>query len=358
VNNKLESSDFALIQKLVNTPGLPGRESMVAEVIKAALPKAGWESHIDAIGNLTARKPGPGKRIMFIAHLDEVGLIVRRITPQGFLKVERLGGINLLTLPGSAFDLWTDYGRIDAHVGAQAAHLTNGKSHPLIIEDLFIDIGASSKQDVLSMGVRIGDGLTWSSDLCMLPGDRIRGKALDDRLGCFALIKLAEFIDHANTHFDIVLSFVVQEESMILESAPVIEQYEPDIVIGIDGTLPFDTPDIDESQSDISLGEGPCIKLMDSIRGKTSYIPSWSLTRAIMRFMEEQGFSYQPEIVVGLSTALSLVPFMNKGIRTACISLPIRYHHSPVEVADLNDLENMITLLKNLLIVDLFTQVN
>lgn len=331
---------------------------MVAEVIREALPKVGWQIHLDAIGNLTARKPGPGKKVMFIAHMDEVGLIVRRITPQGFLKGERLGGINLHTLPGSALDLWTDRGRLDAHIGAQAAHLTNGNSHPPIIEDLFIDIGASSKEDVLTMGVKIGDGLTWKSDLCMLPGDRIRGKALDDRLGCFALIKLAELIDQTNINMDIALSFVVQEESMILESAPVIEQYAPDIVIGIDGTLPFDTPDIDEPQSDISLGEGPCIKLMDSIRGKTSYLPSWALTKSITQFMDEQTFPYQPEIVIGLSTALSLVPFMNNGIKTACLSLPIRYHHSSVEVADLNDLEHMIKLLQRLLADGVLTQVD
>lgn len=350
--DKLAEADFRLIESLVDTPGVSGRESQVAEVIKAALPKTGWQTEVDAIGNLTARKPGAGKKIVFLAHMDEVGLIVRRITPQGFLKIERLGGISLHTLPGSALDLWTDHGRIDAVVGAEPAHLANGNSHSISNQDLFVDIGCSSKEAVLSLGVNIGDALTWKSELCFLAGRRIRGKALDNRLGCFALIKLAYLLGEQDVNADVTLAFVVQEESMILESAPVINKHNPDIVIGIDGTLPFDTPEVKEPQCDLYLGKGPCIKLMDAIRGKVSYLPSWELTKAIIQFMDEQKLPYQPEIVIGLSTAVSLVPFMNKGIKTAGISLPIRYHHSAVEVADLDDLESLIHVTWFLLIND------
>jgi endoglucanase len=274
--------------------------------------------------------------------MDEVGLIVRRITPDGFIKVERLGGISLHTLPGSALDLWTNHGRLNALVGAVPAHLVNGQPNYPSGEDLYVDIGASSKEHALSMGVKIGDALTWKSDLCALTDHRIRGKALDDRLGCFALIKLAEMLDKEKIKADITLAFGVQEESMIFESAPIMANINPDIVIGIDGTLPFDTPDVHEPQCDLVLGKGPSIKLFDAIRGKTSYLPDWDLTTKIITFMEERGFPYQPEIVVGLSTALSLVPFMNKGIKTACLSLPIRYHHAAVEVADLDDLMTLI----------------
>jgi putative aminopeptidase FrvX len=353
VIDEIGVKDLATIKSLVDTPGVSGREFFVAQVIKEALPKAGWQIRTDSIGNLTARKPGEGKKILFIAHMDEVGLIVRRITADGFLKVERLGGFSLHTLPGSALDLWTDDSRLDALVGALPAHLVNGDTISLSIEEMFVDVGASSKEQVLSLGVIVGDALTWKSDLCILPGRRIRGKALDDRLGCFALIKLAALLDENEINADVTLAFVVQEESMLLEAAPVVHNLEPDIVIGVDGTLPFDTPETKEPQCDIFLGQGPCIKLLDAIRGKTAYLPSWDLSKKIIKFVEEQGFSYQPEVVIGLSTALSLVPFMNKGIQTACISLPIRYHHSAVELADLCDLESLIHLLKELLVHDI-----
>jgi endoglucanase len=346
----INSRDLALIKTLVDTPGVSGREMLVAAAIKEALPKEGWQVDLDTIGNLTARRTGIGKKIMFLAHMDEVGLIVRRITPDGFLKIERLGGISLHTMPGSALDLWTNLGRLNALVGAVPAHLVNGQPSYPSGEDLYVDIGASSKEDALSLGVNIGDILTWKSDLCVLTNNRIRGKALDNRLGCFALIKFAELLNQEMIDADITLAFVVQEESMIFESAPIMAKINPDIVIGIDGTLPFDTPDVGEPQCDIALGSGPCIKLLDAIRGKTSYLPSWDLTRTIVKFMEERSISYQPEIVIGLSTALSLVPFMNMGIKTACLSLPVRYHHSAVEVADVDDLLTLINLMVALVV--------
>jgi endoglucanase len=349
VISQLNAHDFDLIKTLVDTPGVSGRECRVADVIKASLPQTGWLVDVDAIGNLTARKAGKGKKILLIAHMDEVGLIVRRITPDGFLKIERLGGISVHTLPGSAMDLWTDEDRLDALIGAEPAHLVNGNSPSLTSEDLFVDVGASSQDEVRSLGVNVGDVLTWRSQLCRLTDQRIRGKALDDRLGCFALIKLAELLETEEIDADLTLAFVVQEESMIFEAAPIIQRVEPDIVIGVDGTLPFDTPDIKEWQSEINLGKGPCIKLMDAIRGKSAYLPDWALTKDIIRYMDAKGLPYQREVVIGLSTALSMVPFMSTGIKTASLSLPIRYHHSAVEVADLNDLSKLINLLLALL---------
>jgi putative aminopeptidase len=354
VTLKLQPSDFSLIQRLVETPGLPGRESLVVKVIQDALKVDNWETKVDPIGNLTAQKPGKGKKLLFIAHTDEVGLIVRRITPEGFLKVERLGGIGLQALPGSAFDLWTNEGRFDALVGCFAAHLENDSPEKTSLEDMYVDIGGTSKEEVLSWGVAVGDALTWKPDFCQLPGSRIRSKALDDRLGCFALIKLAHALSDTALDYDITLAFVVQEECMLYESAPIVNAFEPEIVIGIDGTLTFDTPDGSEPQCDIGLGKGPTIKLMDAIRGKTGYLPNWALTSNIIRFMEQSGFSYQREVVVNLSTALSLVPFMNSGLRTASLSLPIRYHHAPVEVADVKDLEVLINALQAMVLDGLF----
>lgn len=343
---KLQEQDFDLIKSLVTTPGLPGREALITEKISQAIPSSGWEINQDPVGNLTARKSGQGKKLLFIAHMDEVGLIVRRITDDGFLKVERLGGIGVHVLPGSSMELWTSKGKsLEALVGAPSAHLVNGRSQDIEIEDLYIDIGAHSKEEARALGVNIGDGLTWKSDLQLLNGTRIRGKALDDRLGCFALIKVATLLGDIEQDYDIMVAFVVQEEAMLLEAAPIVRVFEPDIVIGVDGTLPFDTPDIDEPQSDLFLGKGPCIKLMDAIRGKIAYLPSWDLTRTIIRYMDESGFVYQPEVVIGLSTAVSLVPFMNSGVKTACFSLPIRYHHSAVELADVYDLERLIEIM-------------
>jgi endoglucanase len=89
---------------------------------------------------------------------------------------------------------------------------------------------------------------------------------------------------------------------------------------------------------------------MDAIRGKSAYLPNWDLARKLMRFMDDQNLPYQREIVIGLSTALSLVPFMNNGIKTAAVSLPIRYHHTAVELADVRDLTHLLDVVQALLI--------
>lgn len=347
--DNLNKNDISLISKLVETPGVSGREARVAEVIHEALPATGWQIQTDPIGNLMARKIGPGKKVLLLAHMDEVGLIVQRITDDGFLMIERLGGMSMHTLPGNVLDLWTETGRLDALVGAEPAHLINGSTKVNSFGDFFVDIGAKSKADVYAMGVNIGDVLTWKSPLCLLADTRIRAKALDDRLGCFVLIKLAELLAKADLSADLTLGFVVQEETMVYEAAPIIQAIHPEVVIGIDGTLTFDTPDIRDQQSEICLGKGPCIKLMDAIRGKAAYLPNWNLAKSIISFMDEKGYTYQKEVVTGLSTALSMVPFMSQGIRTSCLSLPIRYHHSAVEVADLTDALQLIILLQDLL---------
>jgi putative aminopeptidase FrvX len=288
---------------------------------------------------------------MFVAHMDEVGLIVRRITPKGFLKVERLGGMSVHVLPGSPLDLWTVDGRLDAHVGAMAAHLVDGDGQP-DLAGLFVDVGADSAEEARAMGIQVGDGLTWHAEPCVLNEKRLRGKALDDRLGCYALIRLAWLLAAHPVEQEVTLAFVPQEEGALLEAATVIRQVDPEVVIGVDGTLTFDTPDIDEPQSEIALGGGPCLKMMDAIRGKSAYFPNWELTNRIREALVRAGTPFQPEVVVGLTTALNLMPFMNAGVRTAGLSLPIRYHHAPVETADLSDLAALIEVLLALLTQD------
>lgn len=347
--HKMIDRDFELLSELVNTPGLPGREQPVADVLQSKLPSKSWQVSSDVVGNLIARKPGKGLKIMLLAHMDEVGLIVRRITTEGFLQVERLGGISLQALPGTRMDLWSDAGSQVVHVGLPAAHLVHGNETDIKLESMFIDAGTRSNEAARKAGIRVGDGLTWHSPLRKTGVDLLSGKALDNRTGCFCLIKLAEMLAKVDLDEDVTLAFITQEECMVTEAAPVVRAMAPDVLIGIDGTLTFDTPDVQNPQCDIKLGNGPCLKMMDVIRGKTAYLPDWGLTRRIRDYMKEQLLSYQAEVVNGLSTTISLMPFMGHGIKSAAVSLPIRYHHSPVETIDENDLYAIINLLFRLL---------
>jgi len=337
-----------LLAQLTSTPGLPGRESKVAQIIRSSLPDSSWIMHSDPLGNLIAHLPGDGKKVLLIAHMDEVGLIVRRITNDGFLLVERLGGISLRALPGARLDLWTKHGSIPAYAGILPAHLDSEQLTHL--NDLYIDIGTTSQTEAENIGVRIGDGLTWSPHLEQQDSGLIVGKALDDRLGCLALLSLAGKLQVNNIPNNLYLAFVVQEETGLMGGVPVINSIAPDIVIGVDGTLAFDTPDLKDQQCDIRLGNGPTIKLMDAIRGKTgSYLPNWKLAERFRKLAEETGVPLQAEVITGLSTAITPVPFAAKGVRTVALSLPIRYHHSPIETAHVSDTAGLINLLVSFL---------
>jgi len=336
--------DLNLLAKLTSTPGLPARENRVAQLIRSSLPDDGWITQTDSLGNVIAHLPGKGSKVLLVAHMDEVGLIVRRITEDGFLLVERLGGTSLRALPGARLELWTKKGALPAMVGLLPAHLDNNQF--LHLRDIYIDIGAKSRAEVEKMGVRVGDGLTWSSPLEQRDVGLVVGKALDDRLGCLVLLSMASKLRSGKIPTDLYMAFVVQEESGLRGGVPVVNMFAPDIVVGVDGTLAFDTPDLEGQQSDIRLGKGPTIKLMDAIRGKTgSYLPDLELVERFRTLAEEGSIPLQAEIVTGLSTAITPLPFAAQGVRTAALSFPLRYHHSPIETAHVNDFEWLIDLL-------------
>lgn len=353
----ISDNDIELIKQLTEIPGLSGREKPVADFIYSKLISSGWEVSKDRLNNVLAKKSGIGPHIMFIAHIDEVGMMVRKITDDGFVLVHRVGGLNPVSVSGRKFDLWTGKGKVSAFCGTLPPHFA-GKQPVPEIENLYLDVCAETRQEVHDLGIRVGDGITSNSEFEHI-GHRICGKALDDRIGCFIMLKLIEMINNlGSVRNPVTMAFVSLEETMTLETAPVIRQCSPDIVIGIDGTLPFDTPDIPDKQCDITLGKGFSIKWMDAIRGKAAYYPDWNLMKVIIDFAEKNDISFQSEVVVGICNALSPVAFMNQGVSTVSFSIPIRYHHSGYEMADIRDIQSLLSFISNLFETEIFSQEN
>jgi len=340
-----------LLGELVSVPGLSGREQQIAARIAAALP-SDWHVHNDTIGNLIASSTTSSDcKVLFLAHMDEVGLVVRRITRQGFLQVERLGGMGMRSLPGARLTLWTAAGEaLPAQVGVLPHHLDDGKSADLAT--LYVDIGATSLAEALAMGVRVGDGLTWEAPLKRLGKCFVSGKALDDRLGCFVLISLAQRLSDAKLKMGVDLAFVVREEIMFNGGMPVLQKVQPQVVLGVDATLAFDTPDLEHMQSEICLGSGPALKWFDAVRGKAAFVPDWKLAQRIRELAQQHDIPLQDEVVTGISTIVSPLPYALTGVQVAALSIPLRYHHSPIEMAHLDDVEQLVHLLF-LLCIDL-----
>jgi endoglucanase len=345
---KKNKADFDLLKRLTGTPGVPGREERVADLIRSSLPSKTCNCSLDNLGNLVAHIPGKGKRVMLAAHMDEVGLIVQRILPNGFLKVERIGGTSLRALPGSRLSLWTSKGCIPASAGVLPQHLD--KNEPMDFSKIYIDIGSSMDQETRAMHVAPGDVLTWDSPFRYIGDTLISGKALDDRLGCYILIQLAKLLQPQELKCDLYLAFTVQEETMLMGGVTAANGVSPEIIIGVDGTLSFDTPDLEGLQCDLRLGKGPAFKWMDAIRGKlAAFVPNQKLAHHVCETAQRNNIPLQDEIVTGMSTTITPMLYIAKGAAAIALSVPLRYHHTPIETADLRDVENTILLLKTLL---------
>jgi len=345
---KKSKVNFDLLERLTGVPGVPGREERVADLIHSTLPPETCNCSLDNLGNLVAHMPGKGKRVMLAAHMDEVSLIIQRILPNGFLKVERMGGTSLRALPGSRLSLWTSKGCISASAGVLPQHLDTNE--PIDFSKIYIDIGSSSDQETRAMNVAPGDVLTWDSPLRSIGSTLISGKALDDRLGCYILIQLAKLLQPQELKCDLYLAFTVQEETMLMGGVTAANSVLPEIIIGVDGTLAFDTPDLEGSQCDLRLGKGPAFKWMDAIRGKlAAFVPNQKLAHHVRETAQRNNIPLQEEIVTGMSTAISPMLYAAKGAAAIALSVPLRYHHTPIETADLRDVENIILLLKTLL---------
>jgi len=343
----INDQELDLLRLLVSAPGIAGREHPVRQILQAALPHSDCEIKNDLVGNLVVNIPGKGERVVIVAHMDEVGLMVRRITPDGFLLVERIGGMHIRALPGSRLTLWTQQGNLPAQVGLLPQHQDHRNF--IDLQEMYVDVGASFDDQVKGMGIEVGDILTWDADLKVMPFERISGKALDDRLGCLCLVLLAHQLIARNETLscDLHLAFVVQEETSPSGSLTTTNQLQPDRIIGLDGTLAFDTPDLKNAQCDLRLGKGPAIKWMDVIRGTgRSFFPDLQLSRKIQEIAQKNNIPLQNEVVSGITTAANGLPFTHHGIPTAALSIPIRYHHSPIETADWQDVQTTIQLLK------------
>lgn len=332
-----------LLEALCKTPGLPGREQKISDLICSHLP-AGLETRESNKGDLLVRLPGEGRRVLFLAHLDEVGLIVSRILQDGSLRLERLGGFPVHCMPGAELTLHTSTSQISASVAAKPTHLMQGRKELFGLNELYVEVGARSADEVRSMGVRVGDGLTWPARFERIGESRIRSKALDDRIGCFALCQLIEALVKKDLPYDLYFGFTSQEETSTLGAAPLVEMCRPDLVVGVDAGLTFDSADDSNPVCDIRLGNGPCLKYFEAIRGKNSFVPDWETTDRISHFLEENDLPFQAEVSTGLLSAVCTLPSLKEGLKVIAFSIPVRYQHTPTEVADLQDLDLLVKI--------------
>lgn len=331
--------DYVLLEKMINCFSPTGSEEGIANIIKNEIEDLVDEVYKDTMGNLIAHKKGLGKKLMFAAHMDEIGLMITSIDDNGFLKFCSLGSNNPICLAGN---------RVVFENGTKGTiHWSSLENHAdLKFEDMFIDIGVESKAEAEKL-VEIGDACVFDSkyyenDNCII------GRNIDDRIGCYLMVEAIKA--KIDSSYDIYYVFTVQEEVGCRGSKTAAFRIRPDIGIAVDvvptGDIPIDKGAYKELP--VKFGNGLSIRVKDG-----SFIASKKLNKAIMDLAKIEGIKYQVDALAGAGTDSSSMQQTAGGALVTCLNVPMRYIHTANGMMCKQDIEEGIKLMYAILKTDI-----
>lgn len=339
-----------LVSELMLIPGLSGHEGRVRRHLAGLLSGLGIASRTDRLGNLIATVEGTvaGPSVMLFAHMDQLGLIVRKIEPGGLVRVERLGGVPEKALPSQPVVFCTGGRDVPGVIANKSHHATSQeeKYRVLPYPEIYIDAGFDSAAEALAAGIDIGTPVVYAPKVVELAGDRIAGTAVDDRAGCAVIIEVARALLAAPRRPTVHLVFSVQEEFNLRGAVTAAQVLAPDIAIQLDIVLATDTPDMAQ-RGDIRLGGGPAMSLY-SFHGRGTLngtIPHPALVALFRETARGEGIPLQKSAHVGLLTDSSYVQLVHAGVAAIDLGFPARGTHSSLEICDLSDLAGLARLL-------------
>ncbi len=319
---------YSLIKKVVCCPGVSGNEKQIAALLEKEVAPYVDETYTDPLGNLIAIKygnlpDGERKKLLYCAHMDEIGFIVTYIEENGFIRFAPIGGINFVAAAFSHVVFANgEKGILVPESGVQASALAADKC--------VVDIGATSAKEA-ARKVKIGDCFSLAHNLSKLGSNRAVGRPIDDRIGCAIMIEAAKKLAENCPH-DIYYVFSVQEEVGCRGARPAGFSIAPDIALAFDVT---GTGDAQGSKPmAVKLGGGAAIKIKDG-----SVICSGEVVAKLQKLAKENKITAQNEILLYGGTDTSVLQAAGIGAYAGCISIPSRYIHSGVEMIDLRDVD-------------------
>lgn len=343
------------LRDLTSLVALSGYEDPVIRYVKEQLADVAEEITVDPLGNVIVKmnhsQAVEPYRVMVFAHMDELGLVVNKIEDAGFLRLERLGGIPEKSLAGQTLVIEAEGKSWPGIIGTKSHHVTRQeeKYKVLPVSEVYADFGFRSKQEVLDAGISVGTPVGYARQF-FTNGSLVFSNALDNRVGCLALVELAERINRETIPCELYIVFSVQEEFNLRGVLPAVRRINPHLAITLDITIATDTPDL-KSSGDIRLGGGPSIG-MYTFHGRGTLgglIPNPKLAAHIKRVAKTYEIPLQQAVFMGILTDASFSQLENDGIPLVDLGYPARYTHAPVEAVDLNDVELLIVLLEKLL---------
>lgn len=316
-----------ILQKLNACHGPSGDEAELARLISELAAPYADECQIDPMGNLIVHKRGTGPKVMFAAHMDSIGMMVTHIEEEGFVRFGKLGGLDLSAL------LHTPVRFANGTRGLVACDQSADRKK-LSVEDLYIDIGASSREEA-ERSVRIGDTAVYDTPV-FRAGGRIVSPYLDNRISCVVLLGALEKLE--NSENDLYFVFTTQEEVGMRGAKTAAYAVEPDYAVAVDVTLSDDAPGAKHNGSSV-FGKGAAIKVMDS-----SVISHPQMVTRLTALAQQQQIAHQSDVIRSGGTDAGAIHVSRAGVYTGGISIPCRYIHSPTEMVQNSDVEACIEL--------------
>ncbi|MEY3515175.1 MAG: hypothetical protein RLY38_326 [Actinomycetota bacterium] len=344
------------VEKYCLTPAISGHEDLMIKSLSQDLQKFADEVSVDNLGNVIALIKGKSEsapKVMIFAHTDQIGMFVKSITEEGFLKIVRLGGVPERILAGATIQIKTKSSQIISGViGTISHHLTPDDKKYVVpkIEEMYVDIGAKNKTDALALGVEVGSPAFYEPKFTKLANNRIAATSVDDRAGCAVLVKLAERLSTSKPAANIYLVGSVQEEFNLRGAMVAAQQIKPNAAISLDLAVSTDTPDM-KGVNELALDKGPIIGLY-TFHGRgtlNGLIPHPKMVKIVEDSATKLKMNLQRHASVGMLTDASYVQFVDNGIPCVDLAWPTRYTHSGIETCSLNDLENLEELAFNVL---------
>jgi endoglucanase len=329
------------LEQLSNACGVTGREEEVRNLMIKLMKPHVDKITVDNFDNVIALKKGKkdSPKVMLAAHMDEIGLMVKTINKEGFLQFAKMGGIDDRILLAQKVIVYTKKGPLQGIIGSKPPHIQKEEERKKIVtyDELFIDIGADSREGANSMGVAVGDPIGFDVKYSQIGKDTVIGKAFDNRAGCAVMIETLKQLE--KTDCTIFAVGTVQEEVGLRGAGTAAFGIDPDVALALDVTVAGDVPGVREFDTSVKMGKGPALTVSDS-----GLIANPKVLRWLREVAEAAKIPYQLETGLLGTTDAARISLTRQGVPSGTICIGTRYIHSPVSMMSLTDAENSAKL--------------
>ena len=330
-----------LLESLSNAFGPPGCEDEVRAVLRKELEGHADETQVDKLGNVFFIHHGEDKspKVMLAAHMDEVGFIVTFMDGNGFLRFHTLGGITSNVIPGHTILLRGTKGDIKGLVGTKPPHLMKEeeRNKAVSMDDLFMDVGASSLEEAQQKGVEIGTNGVFDARFAELGGGYLKGKALDDRAGCTVLAEVVKALK--DSPYNIIAVGTVQEEMGMRGARTAAWQADPDYALALEGTFTSDVPGTSPEKVSSKLKGGPVVTILDQ-----TVMTHPTVLKTLKEVGKGKSIPFQFKQVPMGGTDSGAIHLTKAGIPSGTVAVPCRYIHGPASITHVDDVKNTVKL--------------